>query len=190
MTIFLFHNKFPLDLFSIRATMHWKTISLNNLKFKIMVKKKSSPKKNLRKAKKKLIANKELKEVPVVITTSPFKTLEEDHLKNVSETVKEIYLKIKTELQKTDKTLLFNSQKYYVSLKKVKNIAFFHFSTKKLSIVIMQPEKEIRKKIKHHLVRTLAASVQKFWNGECATVVIEQEKYLQEVTSLIKKIIV
>lgn len=151
-----------------------------------MVKKKSSPKKNLRKGKKKLIAKKEIKEVPLVITPSPFKTLEEDHLKDVSENVKEIYLKIKSGLLKTDESLVFNSQKYYISLKRNKNIAFFHFSKKKLSIVIMQPEKEIRKKIKHHLIRSLAPSVQKFWNGECATVVIENNKYLQEIIFLLR----
>lgn len=150
-----------------------------------MVKKKSTPKKKLRQGKKQRAAKNDVKEVPV-ITTSPFKTFEEDHLKNVSENVKVIYLKIKNALIKADKTLLFNSQKYYISLKKNKNIAFFHFSKKKLSIVIMQPEKEIRKKVKHHLIRSLAPSVQKFWNGECATVVIENRKYFQEVISLLK----
>lgn len=114
---------------------------------------------------------------------------EEDHLRNVSENVRELYNKLKTELLKINDQLQFNAQKYYISLRKDKNIAFFHFSHMKISLVVMNPEKDTRKMIKHHVVKILTEKVQKFWNGSSCTIVIESDKYLNEVIALLKKMI-
>ncbi len=114
---------------------------------------------------------------------------EEHHLGNASEIVKEIYNKVKTELLKVNKQLQFNPQKYYISLRKDKNLAFFHFSQKKISLVVMNSEKETRKVIKHHDVKTLTEKVQKFWNGSSCTIAIENDKHLNEVIALLKKMI-
>lgn len=114
---------------------------------------------------------------------------EEDHLKDASENVRAIYTNVKTTLLKVNNQLQFNPQKYYISLRKNKNLAFFHFSKKKISLVVMNSEKETRKIIKHHVVKTLTEKVQKFWNGPSCTIVIESEKYLNEVIVLLKKMI-
>ncbi len=114
---------------------------------------------------------------------------EENHLEKVSENVKEIYSTMKTELLKTDNQLRFNTQKYYISLKKNKNIAFFKFSISKVTLVLLNPEKETRKQIKHYEVRTLKESVQKFWNGECCEILIDNTTHLNEVIGIIKKLI-
>lgn len=116
---------------------------------------------------------------------------EEDHLENVSETVKENFLRIKKELLKADKEIEFRVKKHYISLRKKSNLAFLQLGKKKLSIVIANPEKNMRKKIKHHRTLTLAESVKKFWNGnkDCFTVMIESEEYLGEVISLLKKLV-
>jgi predicted transport protein len=114
---------------------------------------------------------------------------EDDHLKDVSEEVKAVYKKIKTELLKVNKDLQFNPQKYYISMRKDRNRAFFHFSRKRITLVVMNPEKETRKQIKHHEVKTLTEKVQKFWNGPSCSIVIENETKLQEVISLLKELI-
>ena len=117
------------------------------------------------------------------------KLSEEDHFEDVSGDVKEVYGKIKAELLKKDNTLQFNPQKYYVSMRKNRNLAFFHIGKKKISMVVMNPDKDTRKVIKHHEVKTLAESVMKFWNGKCCTIMIENTKHLNEVISLLKKLV-
>ena len=114
---------------------------------------------------------------------------EDNHLEHTSDDMRAVYAKLKTDLLKIDVGLKFNPQKYYISLQKKRNLAFFHFSRKKISLVVMNPEKEARKIIKHHEVKTLTEKVQKFWNGSSCTIVIEDAKHLNEVTGLLKKLI-
>ncbi|HKR04788.1 MAG TPA: DUF5655 domain-containing protein [Bacteroidia bacterium] len=114
---------------------------------------------------------------------------EEFHFEGVSDEVKAIYGKIKTELLRTSRNLEFNPQRYYVSMRKNKNVAFFHFTKKRITLVVKCAEKETRKQIKHHEVKTLTEKVQKFWGAASCSIVIENEKYLQEVTGLLKKLI-
>lgn len=119
------------------------------------------------------------------------KSTEEDHLRDVSETVKEIFLHIKDELQKADSQLEFRVKKHYISLRKNRNLAFLQPGKKRLSIVLANPEKNMQKQIKHHKTLNLAESVKKFWNGNeyCFTVIIESMEHLSEITHLLKKII-
>jgi predicted transport protein len=114
---------------------------------------------------------------------------EEDHLKDTSEEIKVAYNRIKTQLLKINGQLQFNPQKYYISMRKDRNRAFFHFSRKRTTLVVMNPEKETRKQIKHHEVKTLTEKVQKFWNGPSCSIVIENTINLQEVINLLKKLI-
>ena len=114
---------------------------------------------------------------------------EEYHLKDVNDDVKQIYNTVKKDLFKVNKELVFNPQKYYISLKKKRSIAFFHFSRKRINLVVKYPEKNTRKAIKHHEIKTLTASVQKFWNGPSCTIVIESMKHLQEVVALLKRLV-
>ncbi len=145
-------------------------------------KSKHSPKKT------KMIAPAETKVLPEK-KAAKIQYSEDYHLKDVSDDVKSVYGKMKADLLKVDKTLLFNPQKYYVSMRKNRNLAFFHFSRKKISLVVMNPEKDTRKQIKHHEVKTLTEKVQKFWNGASCTIVIEGIKHLNEVIVLLKKLI-
>jgi predicted transport protein len=117
------------------------------------------------------------------------KTTEGAHLENVSASVKEIYEKIKAELLKQDKSLLFNPKQYYISMKKNRNLAFFHLRKKNLYLVVMCTEVEVRKAIKHHIIKTLPPSVQKFWNGDSTGIVVEQPTHLEEIINLLKKMV-
>ena len=53
----------------------------------------------------------------------------------------------------------------------------------------MNPEENTRELIKHHRIKSLPASVQKFWNGDCCTIVVENADNLEEVIEVLKIVI-
>lgn len=113
---------------------------------------------------------------------------EEFHLDGVTEVVKKIYEKLKEELIGQIPNLTFNPQRYYISLRKKRNFAFIKIKRKKISIVAMFEENDIRQRMKNHTVETLAAGVQRFYNGPCARIVLTDSKHLNEVIDLLKEI--
>lgn len=117
------------------------------------------------------------------------KCTEADHLDELPERIRNIYNDIKTALLETDSSLEFNPKKHYISIRKNKNLAFLHLRRKNMDIVVMNLEDDTRKRIKHHRIKTLPASVQKFWNGACCTVVIENADNLDEVIDLLKMVV-
>lgn len=116
------------------------------------------------------------------------KSTEEDHLNAVSENIRNIYNEIKDALLKDDDSIEFNAKKIYISVRKTKNLAFFHLR-KKISLVVMSAEDYTLTQIKHHEIKSLPASVQKFWNGPSCTIIIENRDNLTEVINLLKKMI-
>jgi len=117
------------------------------------------------------------------------KSTEEDHLNAVSENIRNIYNEIKDALLKDDDSIEFNAKKFYISVRKNKNLAFFHLRRKNIDLVLMNTEEDTRKNIKKHRIKTLTASVQKFWNGACCTIVIENTDNLNEVIDLLKMVV-
>ena len=114
---------------------------------------------------------------------------EEYHLDGLNEEVKASYLYIKNELIKKNKNILFNPQKYYISIKIKKNILFFRFSKKTLKIVVLKPVDFVEKKIKNNQIRYLSNGVQKFWGGHSCEIIMKDQKNIDEVISLLKEII-
>ena len=53
----------------------------------------------------------------------------------------------------------------------------------------MLPEENIKEKIQSHRIKSLSEGVQRFYNGPCAEVIIEDVKKLEEVISLLKTLI-
>lgn len=113
----------------------------------------------------------------------------DEHFEGVSETVKQIYGDIKAHLLKANHNVVFNPQKYYISIRTERNVAFLKIRRKKITIVVMHPEEETRKVITHNFVKTLAPSVQKFYNGKSCAIMVENTDHLDEVVSLLKKLI-
>jgi hypothetical protein len=113
----------------------------------------------------------------------------DEHFEGVSETVKQIYADIQEQLLKVNRNVVFNPQKYYISIRTERNVAFMKIRRKKVVIVVMHPENETRKVITHNFVKTLTASVQKFYNGKSCAIMIENIENLDEVVSLLKKLI-
>jgi len=114
---------------------------------------------------------------------------EEYHSEGVSENVKNIYQKIKTDILDFDSNLIFNPQKYYISIKGNRNIAFLKFRKKKISIVVMLPEEVIQTLVKNHSVKSLSEPVQKFYNGKCAAIYVSEIKFIEEVIKVLKEAI-
>lgn len=117
------------------------------------------------------------------------KCTEEDHLREMPERIRNIYNEIKSALLETDNSLEFNPKKHYISVRKNKNLAFFHLRRKNIDLVIMNPEDDTKEQIKHYRIKSLPSSVQKFWNGACCTVVIENADHLSEVIDLLKMVV-
>ncbi len=114
---------------------------------------------------------------------------EEYHLDGVSAFSKEIYNRIKIIAFNVDKTLVFNPQKYYISIKANKNIAFIIIRNKKVRFIVMMPEEEIRRCIKRYPVASLSAPVQGFYNGPCASVDMSNLDGVDELPALIQRMI-
>jgi len=114
---------------------------------------------------------------------------EDYHFEGATQTVRKIYAEIKNALLKSDGTLVFNPQKYYISIRKDRSIAFFIIRQKRIRLVVLNPEVDTRKEILHHSIKTLTPGVQKFWNGPSCVIMIESTDYLDEIISLLKKLI-
>lgn len=114
---------------------------------------------------------------------------EEFHLENVDDKVKEVYSKMKKEILKLNKNIIFNAKKHYISIIHKKNIAYFHFSKKKIRLVVLMPEDEVKKLIKDHSIKHLSDSVQKFWNAPSCEIIITDKENLEEVIRLFEPII-
>lgn len=110
---------------------------------------------------------------------------EEYHLDGINKDVKTIYDTLKKELLSINRELIFNPQKYYISVVHDKNVAFFKIRKKKVRLIVMLPEEVIRTQLKKHSVKSLSNSVQRFYNGLCAAVDIETSESLKEVVDLL-----
>ncbi len=113
---------------------------------------------------------------------------EQFHIEDIKEDTLATYNELKEKLLEKIPSLNFNSQRYYISLRKKRNFAFLKIRKKKIGITAMLKEEKIREKIKKHEVTTLTESVQKFYNGPCARIEIIDNKNLDEIIDLLIEI--
>jgi len=113
---------------------------------------------------------------------------EADHLKKAAGEIKTAYISLKEELLKIPNVELV-PQRYYIAVKRLRNLAFFHIRKSKIDLVLKHNEKDTRKLIKNHIVRSLKPSIQKFWGGECVSIIIENSDHLKELTDLFRKVV-
>jgi len=114
---------------------------------------------------------------------------EEHHTEGINPKVLEIYTELKSRVLNINPDLIFNPTKYYISIKGRKNYAFIIIRKKKMRLVAMRPEDEIRKCISKYEVKSFPPSVKKFWNGECADIVIEDASGVDEIINVLKPLI-
>lgn len=109
----------------------------------------------------------------------------DNHLRNVSDSVKGIYCLLEEKLKKhTD--IIFNTQKYYISLKKKKNFAYLEPKKNSLKIVIKLPYQKLVSYIKNYQVTDCTPPVKNFYGADCAWVKIDKSDYLEEVYNALK----
>lgn len=86
------------------------------------------------------------------------------HLDNIPLIIKDLFKEIQEKLTNEIQNIEFNSQRYYISLRKKRNFAFIKIRKKKIAIVAMMKEEDIKDRIKHNNVSTLGQGVQNFYN--------------------------
>lgn len=111
---------------------------------------------------------------------------EEFHLEGSTDTVKEIFEHLKQMVRDADDSFCFNPQKYYISIKGPKNVVFLKIRKKKVRMIVMLPEIDIRLAISNHPVKTLSQPVQNFYNGLCAAVDVDSLQNIDEIDTLIQ----
>lgn len=114
---------------------------------------------------------------------------EEFHLEGVKDNVKQIYGAIKEKALSINSSFIFNPQKHYISIRGKKNIAFIYLRKAKVRLIPMMHEEDIRTRLKHHNVKTLSESVQRFYNNPCASIDINDLNNLDEIIEIIKTLI-
>jgi len=113
---------------------------------------------------------------------------EQFHLEDINAGTLAIYNELKEKLSDKIPSLNFNSQRYYISLRKKRNFAFLKIRKKKIGIVAMLKEEKLREKIKKHEITTLSEGVQKFYNGPCARIEITNNRNIDEIIDLLAEI--
>ena len=111
---------------------------------------------------------------------------EEFHLEGVRDNVRGIYEALVSRIGEIDSTFVFNPQKYYISIRGAKNIAFLIVRKKRIRLVILLPEEELRASIIHHSIRSLSEPVQNFYNAPCAAVDIDRSENMDEIVEVLR----
>ena len=114
---------------------------------------------------------------------------EEYHLEGINQEVKEIYGYLKSELLAIDSSIRLNPQKYYISVVKGKNVAYFKFRRKNIRLIPLLSLAETKKIVPNYVVKELSVAVQKYYNAPCCAVLIDDKRHLDEVMELIKRVI-
>ena len=110
------------------------------------------------------------------------------HLDNIPLSIKDLFKEIQEKLTTEIPNVKFNSQRYYISLRKKRNFAFIKIRKKKIAIIAMMKEEDINNRIKYYNVATLSQGVQNFYNGPCARIDITNNKNITEVIKLLGEI--
>ena len=125
---------------------------------------------------------------PAIPSTDPEPTSvsEEFHLEDVGDNVKEIYRVLKQQMLQVKPSLIFNITKYYISIKDKKAFAYIYIRKRKIVLVPMLSEEQIRGRFQHHNVRTISQSGQNYYNGECANIDIKNMGHINDIVELLK----
>lgn len=122
--------------------------------------------------------------------TGPRVTItEKQHLDTVSPICRTIYETLKSIAISIDDRLIFNPQRYYISIRLAKNIAYFRLRKKKVRLIVMLPEIKIRTLVTNYTVSPLSQGVQDFYHGPCAAINIDNLDHVAELEQLLRNLI-
>ena len=109
------------------------------------------------------------------------------HLEDVEKNVVSAYEYIKDGMTELDSGIRINPQKHYISLRKNRNFAYIQFRKSKMHIVVMLPYENGVSLIQKHKLKQLSESIQKFYNGECFQVTLENQQNLDEIMRVLEE---
>jgi len=123
--------------------------------------------------------------------TSPY--TEEFHLKNCNQNVKDVYSKLKARFLEIKSMLEFNPIKSYIGVVDRRNIAFIMPRKKKIRMVILLSEDEVKENLHsgHHKVLTHSEPTQRAWAGgnpNCSVEITDTEQW-DEIQKLLKQLV-
>ena len=118
---------------------------------------------------------------------------EEFHLQNRQPGLVEIYEKLKRAFLTANSAVRFNPTKYYIGVIDTKQIAFITLQKKRIRLVVLMPENEVRDTLPsgRHNVCTHSDSVQRFWGGNNpnCTVQIADTEHWDEIQEMLVRLI-
>lgn len=114
---------------------------------------------------------------------------EKQHLDAVTPNCRTIYETLKSIAISIDGRLIFNPQRYYISMRLTKNIAYFKLRKKKVRLIVMLPESKIRNIIVGYTVAPLSEGVQDFYHGPCAAIEIDSLDNVGELENLLRDLL-
>lgn len=109
------------------------------------------------------------------------------HLEDVDKKIIAVYERTKDAMLKFDTGIKVNPQKYYISLRKNKNFAYLELRKKRMHIVIMLPYETGNGLVKRHKLTQLSQGIQKFYNGPCFKVTLENEENFDEILKALEE---
>lgn len=115
---------------------------------------------------------------------------EKQHLDAVTPNCQTIYETLKSIAISIDDRLIFNPQRYYISIRLAKNIAYFKLRKKKVRLIVMLPESKIRNIVVGYTVSPLSEGVQDFYHGPCAAIEIDSLDHVGELKTLLRDLII
>lgn len=111
---------------------------------------------------------------------------EEYHLDGIDQEIVAIWQMIKSESFRHNSQVQFIPRKHYIAIHTSKRVAYVIFRKKKINLIILHPENETRKLVKHYAIKSLSKGVQTFWNAECCEVNVSNDTHLIEIIKLIE----
>ncbi len=118
---------------------------------------------------------------------------EEFHLQNRQPGLVEIYEKLKRAFLTANSAVRFNPTKYYIGVIDTKQIAFITLQKKRIRLVVLMPENEVRDTLPsgRHNVCTHSDSVQRFWGGNNpnCTVQIADTEHWDEIQEMLVRLV-
>jgi predicted transport protein len=111
---------------------------------------------------------------------------EDFHLEGLDENLKNLYQEIKSRIEQSIPDAVFNPQKYYISIRAPKNIAYIIFRKKRIELILMIPLNEIKKRIHKNDIKELSQGTQDFYHKPCGSVEIRNLKALDEVINIVE----
>ncbi len=123
----------------------------------------------------------------------PSSYTEEFHLQSRTPEVVKIYDKLKRAFVNVKATLRFNPTKYYIGVIDTKQIAYIQLKRKKIHLILLISEDEVRKIISsgHHEVISFSESRQRTWGGNkpsCAVNIYDTDHW-DEIQNLLDRLV-